>query len=139
MVDITVTATSVVKSTGAQVYTGTLGETVTAGQSVYLKTSTGLWMKAQSDGTAEESGYGTLCGIALNGGAINQPVVVQFSGRITIGATVAIGTIYCVSDTAGGIIPMGDLSSSEYTTVLGTAVTTGIIEMSVLASGVEVP
>lgn len=133
MADITVTAASVVKASGTAI-SGTLGETVTAGQTVYLKSADSRYWKALTT-SAETSGSGGL-GIALNGGAAGQPVSIQTSGVITIGATVAVGTIYVLSDTAGGICPAADNGSADYVTILGIASTTGAITLGISASGI---
>jgi hypothetical protein len=136
MADLTVTAASVVKSTGATLTAASevYGETVTAGQSVYRKSTDSKIYKAQSDGTAEEA---TAIGIALVGGAVGQPAVYQTGGLITIGATVAIGTIYVVSATAGGIAPWADLASTNYVTIVGIGSTAAVIAMSINASGIQ--
>lgn len=111
------------------------GEAVTAGQAVYLKSSDGKWWLAQCDGTAEEAGSGGV-GVALNGGAANQPAAVQTGGLITIGGTVAATLVYVVSATAGGICPIADLVSTNKLTILGYATTTGVIDLRPLATGV---
>lgn len=139
MADITITATSVVKSTGAIVRTDKpAGETITAGQVVYLKSSDSKWWKAQCDGTAEESGVGVAMGIALNGAGAGQPVAVQTSGDITIGATIVAGTTYVVSATGGGIAPQADLTSTNRVTFVGYGKTTGILTLNIIATGVQI-
>lgn len=135
MADLTVTATSVVKGTGAVINKDYLaGETITAGQAVYLKESDGKLWKAQADGTAAEAAF---IGIALNGAAAGQPVVILTSGSCTIGATVAVGGVYCVSATAGGICPVADLVSSDYVTIIGYGSTTAILYVDPVISGIE--
>lgn len=135
MADITVTSTSVIPGANATVLTGTAGETITAGQSVYLNASS-LWMKAQCDGTALEAGSSNR-GIAVTGAAINQSINVQIAGTITIGATVVATTQYIVSATAGGICPIADIASTNYLTLLGYASTTGALVMNASATGVQ--
>lgn len=122
MADITITPANVVPGSGATQVQGTAGETITAGMAVYYKSSDQRWWKAQADGTAAESGNGTMYGIALTGSSAGQPIFVDtFDGTtgITIGGTTVVGTIYCVSATAGGICPWADLASTNYVTVLG--------------------
>lgn len=135
MSDLTVTATSVVKGTGAKVLRGVFGETVTAGQSVYRDPTTKKFMKADNDAASASGLDDTDVGIALNGGAVNQPAEVQYDGEITPGATLTVGEIYCVSSTAGGICPAADLGSGDYTVILGTARTTAIMVMGVVKNG----
>ena len=137
MADITVTAANVVPDSGYQYVDGTAGETITAGQALYLKSSDSKYYKADcNDATAENR---TLAGIALHGGSAGQPLRVMTAGTVTIGATVAVGTIYVLSATAGGIAPSTDLVSGWYTTIIGIATTTGKIKLSILNSSVAVP
>lgn len=132
MADITVTAGNVVQGTGAQTKQVTYGATITAGMPVYKDTETSTY-KACVTTTAATA---NCEGIALNGGANGQPGLIQTSGQITIGGTVAVGTIYTVSDNAGGIAPDADRGASDYVTVIGVGITTAIIDLSIKASGV---
>lgn len=126
MADITITATSVLTSGTKQ--QGTLGETVTAGQAVYKKSSDSKWYKAQADGTAEENGSNGIA-IAMTGGATGQGFLyVDKAGvTVTIGGTVAAGTEYYVSATAGGICPFADLVSTNRVCRIGYADSTSTI------------
>ena len=60
MADITITAANVVASAGARIEHGTAGATVTAGQIVFLdSTTTGKWQLADADAaTAAARGQG---------------------------------------------------------------------------------
>lgn len=136
MAALTVTATSVVPGTAPLVRDKVFGEAVTAGQCVYLKASDGkLWL-SQSDGTAAEA---EAVGIALNGGAANQPCVYAASGgTINIGATTA-KVHYFVHTGAGGVGLAGDLTSGHYITRLGYATATdGTFFVDIKATGVTV-
>lgn len=134
MADITVTATSVVPYANEQTAVGVAGETITAGQVVYLNSTTGKLMKADADTAAE-----SVCkGIALNGGSLGQPVKYQYGGEITIGATVAVGTTYVVSATAGGIAPVADLTTGDYVSHVGVASTTGRIKLFINNTGIAI-
>lgn len=137
MADITVTATSVVKGSGATIATNeTFGETVTAGQAVYKSTTDGLIYKSDANSAAAAK---TVYGVALNGGAVSQPASVLTAGPITIGATVAVGTIYVLSGTAGGIAPHGDLASGMTTCIIGVATSTTVINVNIFNSAAAVP
>lgn len=134
MADLSITATSVVPGANAVTIQGTAGETITAGQAVYKSSTTNKWMKADSNsGTAEAR---TPTGIALTGSSLNQPIVVQKSGDIAIGATLTANTAYYLSDTAGGICPVADVGSGEYLTQLGIARTTAILQLDIESTGV---
>lgn len=120
MADLSITAANVQPGTGT-VILGTAGETITAGQAVYLKASDGrLWL-AQADGTAAEA---DVVGIALNGGAAGQPVHYAADGTLTIGATTVKTTAYVLSAAAGGICPQADLVSTNKIVYLGYATST---------------
>lgn len=133
MADISVTAGNVAASTGAVIATGTWGETITAGQAVYLKAADGRWWKAQANAATTDE----VAGIALNGGAAGQPGSIQTRGVITIGATVVVGTVYVLSAAAaGGIAPEADLTTGNYVTIIGVATTAGAITMNLLTTGI---
>lgn len=140
MADISVTPANCVTDAGGT-ENGTAGETITAGQTVYKKSTDSKFYKADCDATAvgANTGINDVYGIALNGAAAGQPVTVQTSGTITIGATVVVGTIYQQSDTAGGIMPSTDAAATNYVTVLGVATTAAIITLDINSSGVQVP
>jgi hypothetical protein len=137
MTDLVITAASVVKGTGAKTIPGILGGTVIAGQTVYRDATSKKFLASDSDSAT--AGVRELVGIALNGGAINQPVVVQTEGPITIGATVVVGTVYVNSDTPGGIMPAADLEAGDYVSVVGIGISATQIELGILNSGVAVP
>jgi hypothetical protein len=129
MADLTITAASVVQGVNAVTSRGSFGETVTAGQAVYLDATPNKWMKADSNSaTAAARRAG---GIALNGGALNQPATVQTGGKITIGATLTAGTAYYLSDTPGGICPLADVGSGEYVCLLGLAESTSLLDLDI--------
>lgn len=128
MADLTITAASVVAGSGSITTTGTLGETVTAGQAV-CKNSSGLWVKADSNSATALLRQAT--GIALNGGAVSQPVRVLTGGPITIGATLTAGVAYYLSDTAGGICPVADIGSGEYVCLIGIAASTSVLNVDI--------
>jgi len=137
MADITVTAGSVVVVELFDFVDGLAGETITAGQALYLKASDSAYWKADANsGTAEVR---VLAGIALNGASAGQHVRVMKSGTINIGGTVAVGTIYVLSATAGGIAPTTDLVTGWYTSIVGVATTAANIKLAILNSGVAVP
>lgn len=121
MADLTITAGSVVAASGASIERGIAGETITAGQALYLKSSDSKLWKAQSDGTTEES---TVIGIALNGGSVNQSITYAVDGTVNIGATTAKTTVYVLSAAAGGICPQADLVSTNKIVYIGYATAT---------------
>lgn len=136
MANLTQTAASVAKGTGAAIEKGKLaGETITAGNAVYLKTSDDRWYLAQFDGTSAESGSDGL-GIALHGSLAGQPIAVQTAGEINVGATMVVGTWYGLSATLGAIAPVADQASTNYPSILGIAKAATNLLMHVSAIGV---
>jgi len=121
MADLSITATSVVTVSGT-VIKKVAGETIVAGDAVYVKAADGKAWKMQADGTSEESGVGVDFGIALNGGSAGQPILFQVDGSVTLGgSTTAKTTSYMVSAAAGKICPQADLISTNKITYLGYA------------------
>ena len=133
MADLVVTATNVVKYTGARTANGIAGETIAAGQALYLA-STGLLMKAD-DTTATKA---ACVGVALNGGAINQPIQYLTGGGLNPGAAVTVGATYGVTDTAGGVGLISERASADFITILGVATTTSRIEVAINRAGVAI-
>lgn len=129
MVDLTITAANVVISSNATRENGTAGEAITAGQVVYKAAATGKYMLADNNSATAE--VRQPVGIALNGAAADQPLTIQKSGDITIGATLVAGTDYYLSDTPGGICPRADLGSGEYVCLLGLAKSTTVLAIDI--------
>lgn len=138
MTDLSITAASVVAGSNANTELGTAGETITAGQVVYRDSTTGKYMKADNNSATAEARVPR--GVALNGAALNQPLVIQKSGDITIGASLTAGAAYYLSETAGGICPVADISTAgEYYVLLGLATSTAVLAIDIQNSGVAVP
>lgn len=133
MVDISITAASVVRGTDSHTQTGTAGATITAGQTVYLD-SDGVYQLADSNSATAAARV--PAGIALNGAADGQPLTILTRGQVTIGATLTAGVVYYQSDTPGGICPVADIGSGEYATIVGIAVSTSVLDVRIVASGV---
>jgi hypothetical protein len=129
MADLTITAASVVAGSNANVERGSFGEAVTAGQAVYKSPTTSKYMKADSNSVTPQAR--DALGIALNGGALDQPAEIQKSGRITLGATLTAGTDYYLSDTPGGICPRADVGTGEYVCLLGLAESTSVLDLNI--------
>jgi hypothetical protein len=138
MADVVVTPAEVLPVTGSgpgadtQIDFGTFGTTVTAGQTVY-KDSTGLYQLADSNLSIAAA---AVTGIALNGGAANQPAAVAIGGTIDPGFTVDPGEIYVLSGTAGGIAPVADITTGWRTSIVGVGLTASSLKLLFYASGV---
>lgn len=135
MADLIITAANVVRVNGTTKSDKVFGETCTAGQTVVLKETDSRWWKADNNVDAATASIG---GIALNGGAAGQPAVVLQNGDVTIGATVAVGSTYVVSATAGGICPIADLASTNFVSYVGYAISTTVLRLNILPTGYQV-
>lgn len=129
MTDISITAANVVAGSDAVQETGRAGETITAGQLVYRDATTGKYMKADSNSATAAARQAR--GVALNGASLNQPLVIQKSGDVTIGGTLTAGTAYYLSDTPGGICPLADVGSGEYVCLLGIAKSASVLALDI--------
>ncbi len=133
MVDVTVTAAEVLPGANTSYVTGTLGATVTAGQCVYLDSTTATYKLADTDASAAAA---DAIGIAMNGGASGQFVKIATGGLIDPGFTVTLGEIYVVSGTAGGVAPVADLAANDYTHILGVGISASSLKLAQVDSGV---
>lgn len=137
MADLTVTAANVVPASDATIERNyNAGATVTAGQTVYLDTTTNTWKLADANASVLTAALG---GVALHGAAAGQPLAVITRGGYNPGATAVVGMIYVLSATAGGIAPMGDAVTGWYTSILGVATTASNIQVNIQNSGVAKP
>jgi hypothetical protein len=134
MADLSLTPASVIAGADAGVEQGIAGETITAGQAIYKKAADTRFWKAVSTALAT----GDFYGIALHGASAGQPLVVQKTGTITIGGTVAVSGVYVVSAAAaGGIAPVADLASTNYFTIIGFGISTSVVMLRPYSSGVQ--
>lgn len=138
--DLTQTAASVLDGPGTVAeIDGLAGEAITAGMLCYLK-SDGKWYKLLTSGTSEQSGDGGLA-VALNSApGAGQPIKLNKSGQMNLGATLVVGTTYYGSTNAGRICD--STTSSLYVTVVGTAISASILQMppgGPYATGIKVP
>jgi len=135
MSDVSITPGNVVAGSDAVINrSGIAGETITAGQPVYLDSATKKFLKADcNSATAAARQAG---GIALNGASLNQPLAVHKSGSLTIGGTLVAGNPYYLSSTAGGIKPAADLATGDYICLLGLAASTTVLNVDIQFPGV---
>lgn len=133
MADLTITAASVLKGTGAVTTRGTAGTSITAGQVVYADSSDGGKYKLADCTTSAATA--AAVGIALHAAADEQPLQILTSGPITIGATVVAGTSYILS-TSGGICPDADKTTSDRVVRLGYASSASVLQIYIQNTGV---
>ena len=113
----------------------TYGETVTQGQPLRLNSSDNEYYLCNHTTTTDVAAVA----IALTpGGDGEKGVVLRAGSTIDIGATVAIGTVYCVGPSDGNINPTADLGSGDYVNIVGHAVSTSNILLTFNNLGVAV-
>ena len=113
--DVSIIAASLVPGANAQYREGVAGVAVTAGQLLYIDTTTNTWKLTDANLAAS----GDVDGIAANTAGAGQPLkIITADDDLTLGGTTAKGTIYIASATAGGIAPAADLVSGMYAIVV---------------------
>ena len=128
MADLSITAANVGIDGPCALEPVETGEAITQGQPVYRKASDGLWYRSDSNASLEAA---TATGIALTpASGANKWTAIVRTGRVIVGATVAVGVTYYASATAGGIAPETDLATGWYPRSLGQAVSTTVIDFA---------
>jgi hypothetical protein len=126
MADVTQTAANVVSGTGAKIETYISGGVV-AGNSCYVDTADSNKLKP-AQGTSATTAGGRI--IALATAADDQPVQAQVGGKLDVGGTLVVATLYGTSAAvAGNIAPVADLISTNIVKVLGIADATNSLDM----------
>lgn len=135
MAAISITAANVIASAAAVTRKEyAFGATITAGQLVYLNSSN-QWALVDLDGNLG-TGLNDVRGVALNGGAINQPAVVVTSDTdFTPGGTLTNGLVVYGFTTAGAISQADIPGSGAYPVVVGIAKSTTKMNLNCFASG----
>ncbi|NNE62362.1 MAG: hypothetical protein HKN35_15830 [Woeseia sp.] len=138
MADLTQTAANVglTDTAGSTVAVKQAGEALTQGQPVYLNTADSKYYKCDANVSAVTA---AAAGICMSPAATDEYFILCSAGPIDLGGTLAIGTTYIVSATAGGVAPDADAATGWFKTALGHAIATDRLELDINASGVAVP
>lgn len=134
MSNLSQTAGSVVAPSSTRTAVGVAGGVITAGMPVYADASDSGKLKAADNNVS--AALANVIGIALNGGSSGQPITYAYEGDINLGATLIVGETYIVSDTAGAIAPVADISTN-FVTVLGVARTAALLQLKINATGIQ--
>lgn len=132
MVDLVQTAANVAAQAGAGTQRKNAGAAITAGMSVFVATDGDL-EPAQHDVDAATA---RAVGVALCDAAAGQPCVYAVSGQVNLGATLVVGETYVVGAAGGAIAPVADVGTGDFSTVLGVAISTSLLKMGIIESGV---
>ncbi len=134
MADLSVTAASVAAANAAtNKVTGTAGATITAGQALYLDSTTDTLKLTDNDDTTATA---AIVGVSLHGASSGQPITYATGGAVTFNAALTAGLIYCTSSTAGGIAPSADNATSDTIGIIGYASSTTNMVLQIKATGV---
>ena len=131
MTDIAPTAANVKASSNTTVVRVQYGEAVDQGEVVYLKSDDKYWLAYNANSTVA-----AVKGVALTPNVADGWGIIATAGDIDIGDTLAIGTIYTVSSTAGAIHPEADLATTELVSVVGFGKTAALLTLSIQATGI---
>lgn len=134
MADVSITVANVELVSGTP-FSGIAGASITAGDAVYIDGTDSNKIKL-ADPT--DAATDAAVGIAVSNATTGSTVLYAKSGAVVdIGGTVAVGGVYvCSGASAGGIAPEADLTSGDYVTILGVAITATNIKLNVFVSGV---
>lgn len=113
---------TILKGNGAKRRIGGIaGATIDAGQAVYLDTATYRYELAQADTQAKSQ----FAGFAEHPSADGQPLSVIWEGDVTGLTGLTAGETYVLSDdSAGDVMPIGDLATNHWVTHTLIALTT---------------
>ncbi|HCN76492.1 MAG TPA: hypothetical protein DIT13_04750 [Verrucomicrobiales bacterium] len=120
--DVSVTAGNVRTSDYAVIAPGVAGETITAGQVLFLSSADDRYYLADVNAAGET----LIAGIAVSGAAAGQRLLVCIEDPdFTPGFTLSTSApVYVASATAGGIAPVADVTTGWYCTVIMVAKST---------------
>lgn len=126
-----ITPANVAPGAGATFIDGIAGGALPDGAAVYLDTATNTYKLCDADVLAT-----SLCaGITTHDAATGQPIRVQNGGDMTLG-TMTLAVAYYVGTGAGEIVPVADIGSGDFVSLIGIAISTTVIRIRILNSGV---
>ena len=118
------------------------GEAITQGQPLYQDTTNQKYYRCDAnDGVVKAR----CSAIALTPGAADAYGIVALPGTeagaslVNLGATLTVGEVYCVGATVGQIVPVADLTTGDYVTIVGVAGTAALLDFQVIISNVQEP
>lgn len=134
MAALTITAANVTPVTDSANYSvlrGIAAATIGPGQAVYR-------LAAGTIGLADANAATPIFivrGVALNAATAGQEVAYQIAGDLDFGAILTVGHWYILGATAGEINAVADLASGWYSNMIGYAITTSRMTLSIINTG----
>ena len=133
MADLVITDANVkVKSIDAALLVVQVGEVVGRSQPLRLDASDSRYYLSDAN---VDVATAAANGISLTGAALDGFVVLVTDGSLDLGATLIVGDVYVVSATSGKIAPIGDLVSTQFTSILGHATDANTLKIDFNATG----
>ena len=136
MADITQTAANVAisgQTTKTQVVQ--YGESVTQGMPLYRSTTDSKWYQTDANDGVAKARCGAIAltpGAADGYGLVALPSTTPGQSLVNLGATLAVGELYAVSATKGRIAPVGDITSTQFVTVIGIATSASLLDFQII-------
>lgn len=135
MADITQTAANVAAgASGLKTEMVQYGESVTQGMPLYQDATNSKYYQCDAnDGIAKAAckRIALTPGAADAFGIVAVPSTTPGKSLVNLGATLAVGTMYVVSATKGGIAPIADITSTQFVTSIGFAVSASLLDFQV--------
>lgn len=103
------------------------GESIDAGELVYLNSSTSKYNLADASAASTAS----VAGIAVTSASTDGYFLYVANEDIDLGAILTAGTFYYLSATPGKIAPFADLVSSNVVSQIGYATTTSNLKVAI--------
>lgn len=133
MADISFSSSNVKLADGGKSDTVTFGEAITRGQAIFKDlTDSNKYKLADSDAVEKTKGVR----FALTDGGDGQKGIAARKGNLSFGGGLVSGTIYMISDTAGGIKPIVDSNVTQFLTIAGIADSSANLPLNFIESGV---
>ncbi len=110
------------------------GEAVTQGMPVYEASADSKYYKCDANDTLAKAACKgiVLTPASTNGyGLIALPATEDSKSLVNLGATLTVGTMYAVSATVGAICPIADITSTQFPTSIGFAVSSSLLDFQV--------
>jgi hypothetical protein len=125
-----------INSASADVLIVQAGEAITQGQPVYQSSVDEKYYRCDSNASEEAA---QCVGIATSPAAADGDyVTICRSGIINLGATLTQAEAYAVGATAGSVVPTSDLTTGDYITLLGVAISTSELLLDISITGQQI-
>lgn len=135
MADLTIAQASVVPQPNAVIVRdGFIGASITAGSPMWWDD---VAMTFKNADAATSAAVAAVAGICLSTTFAGQPASRIIAGDLAVGAVLTVGQTYVLSSNAGKIAPISDVATGMWVTILGVAISTSVLRLGLLPSGIQ--